>query len=82
MVKLETSLGTIELKLDETAARMLQKTLEAKGLKFRLSAQTETLLGEGHVTAVRLKDGETIPAELVVMVDLPRRGTPGSVGAA
>jgi nitrite reductase (NADH) large subunit len=57
----------MERQLDETAARMLQKTLEAKGLQFRLRAQTEALLGEDRVSAVRLKDGETIPAELVVM---------------
>jgi nitrite reductase (NADH) large subunit len=61
----------MERQLDETAARMLQKTLEAKGLKFRLGAQTEALLSNesdaGRVAAVKLKDGETIPAELVVM---------------
>ena len=61
----------MERQLDETAARMLQKTLEAKGLKFRLGAQTEALLPQdgdaGRVAAVKLKDGETIPAQLVVM---------------
>ena len=57
----------MERQLDETAARMLQKTLEAKGLAFRLQAATEALVGEGRVSAVRLKGGETIPAQLVVM---------------
>ena len=57
----------MERQLDETAARMLQKTLEAKGLGFRLQAQTEALLGDGDVTGIRLNGGEIIPAELVVM---------------
>lgn len=59
----------MERQLDETAARLLQQNLEAKGLKFLLQRQTEALLaGEsGRVCAVRFKDGETIPADLVVM---------------
>ena len=57
----------MERQLDRTAARLLQKTLEEKGLQFRLEAQTEALLGEGRVSSVRLKAGEEIPAQLVVM---------------
>jgi nitrite reductase (NADH) large subunit len=59
----------MERQLDETAAKLLQKSLEAKGLKFLLSKQTSELLaGEsGRVCAVRFKDVETIPADLVVM---------------
>ncbi len=59
----------LERQLDEVAGRMLQKSLEAKGLKFLLQKQTEALLpGEGgRVGAVRFKDGMQIPADLVVM---------------
>ncbi len=57
----------MERQLDRTAARLLQKTLEAKGLNFRLEAHTESLLGDARVKAVRLKSGEEIPAQLVVM---------------
>jgi nitrite reductase (NADH) large subunit len=57
----------MERQLDKAAAALLQKTLEAKGLRFRLEAQTEALLGEERVSAVRLKSGEEIPAQLVVM---------------
>ncbi|HEX2830801.1 MAG TPA: nitrite reductase large subunit NirB [Burkholderiales bacterium] len=59
----------MERQLDKTAARLLQKSLEAKGLKFLLEKQTSELLaGEsGRVCAVRFKDVETIPADLVVM---------------
>jgi len=57
----------MERQLDKTAAQLLQKTLEAKGLAFRLEAQTEALLGPDRVSAVRLKSGESLPAQLVVM---------------
>jgi nitrite reductase (NADH) large subunit len=59
----------MERQLDRTAANLLQKSLEAKGLAFRLEAKTEALVaGEsGRVAAVRLASGETLAAELVVM---------------
>src|SRR5574340_169502 len=46
---------------------MLQAALERKGLKFLLASQTERILGEGRVSAIRFTDGTEIPAELVVM---------------
>ena len=57
----------MERQLDRTAAGLLQKTLEAKGLHFKLEGHTQALLGEGRVTGVQLKTGEVIPAQLVVM---------------
>jgi len=59
----------LERQMDEPAARLLQKNLEAKGLNFLLSKQTEELVrGEsGRVCAVKFKDGETVPADIVVM---------------
>ena len=59
----------MERQLDRTAAGMLQASLEAKGLKFLLEKQTaELVAGEsGRVCAVRFKDGESVPADLVVM---------------
>jgi nitrite reductase (NADH) large subunit len=59
----------LERQLDEPAARLLQRNLEAKGLKFLLKRQTAELVrGEsGRVCAVRFKDGESVPADLVVM---------------
>ncbi|MYM29841.1 FAD-dependent oxidoreductase [Duganella sp. CY15W] len=53
--------------LDKPAALLLQKTLEAKGLRFMMGAQTEEILGLDRVTGVRFKDGTEIPADLVVM---------------
>src|SRR4029077_20795071 len=57
----------MERQLDRTAAQMLQQSLEAKGLAFRLEAKTQRLIaGEsGRVVAVELEGGETLPAELV-----------------
>ena len=59
----------LERQLDETAGKMLQQSLEDKGLKFLLQKHTEALIqGEsGRVAAIRFKDGMQIPADLVVM---------------
>jgi nitrite reductase (NADH) large subunit len=59
----------MERQLDETAGRMLQSSLEQRGLQFRTGAKTEALIGgpAGRVTAVRLADGSEIAADLVVM---------------
>ena len=58
----------MERQLDQAAAALLQQSLQAKGLKFRLGAQTAQLLpGEnGRVAAVKFKDGSTLSADLVV----------------
>ncbi|UGQ45861.1 NAD(P)/FAD-dependent oxidoreductase [Massilia endophytica] len=53
--------------LDKPAAQLLQAALERKGLRFMLEAHTSEIVGEERVTAVRLKDGTEIPADLVVM---------------
>ena len=63
----------MERQLDAVAGKMLQQSLEDRGLKFLMGAQTEALLGNedhgksGRVKAVRFKDGREIPADLVVM---------------
>ncbi|GAB6851194.1 nitrite reductase large subunit NirB [Paraburkholderia kururiensis] len=59
----------LERQLDATAGKLLQRSLEARGLAFKLSKATTEILGNeaGHVSGVRFKDGETIAADLVVM---------------
>ncbi len=65
----------MERQLDETAGKLLQKSLEDRGLKFLIGAQTQALLGDAEaagqarqrVRAVQFKDGSEIPADLVVM---------------
>jgi nitrite reductase (NADH) large subunit len=53
--------------LDKPAAVLLQKALEAKGLRFLLSANTAEIVGPDRVSAVRFKDGSEVAADLVVM---------------
>ncbi|CAL1241685.1 nitrite reductase large subunit NirB [Candidatus Methylocalor cossyra] len=57
----------MERQLDKPAAALLQRALEEAGLNFLMEAQTEALLGDTRVRAVRLKDGLELPADLVVM---------------
>ncbi len=58
----------MEKQLDEPAARLLEKHLAARGIAFRLGAQTAALETQaGAVRAVRLASGEQLPADLVVM---------------
>ena len=58
----------MERQLDRTSGQMLQKSLEARGLEFRLGAQTSEIVGAGgRVTGVRFKEGAQITADLVVM---------------
>ncbi len=57
----------MELQLDAHAAVLLEQTLEERGLRFEIGAQTEAILGDERVDGVRLTDGRELPAELVVM---------------
>jgi nitrite reductase (NADH) large subunit len=57
----------MERQLDKPAGAMLKTSLEDRGVKFLMPAQTEAILGEQRVTGVRFKDGCEIPADLVVM---------------
>ncbi len=59
----------MERQLDRPAAGMLRSALEAKGLRFILPRNTTELVrGEsGRVCAVKFADGESVPADLVVM---------------
>ncbi|MCS0590435.1 NAD(P)/FAD-dependent oxidoreductase [Massilia norwichensis] len=57
--------------LDPAAAELLRASLERRGLRILLNRQTAAIEGmnggEGRVRALRFADGETIPADLVVM---------------
>ena len=59
----------MERQLDIVAGQLLQKSLEDRGLKFLIGAQTQALIGDkdGRVMAVQFKDGTEVPADLVVM---------------
>jgi nitrite reductase (NADH) large subunit len=57
----------MERQLDERAARMLKRAVEAKGIAVRLEAETARIIGNGRVEAVELRDGSVIPADAVVV---------------
>jgi len=57
----------MERQLDAPAADMLRRSLAERGLDIRMTGETEAIVGNGRVTAVRLKDGTELPADLVVM---------------
>ncbi|HZE91203.1 MAG TPA: nitrite reductase large subunit NirB [Rhizobacter sp.] len=63
----------MERQLDDVAGKLLQRSLESRGLKFLMNAQTQALIGDqdegkaGRVMAVQFKDGTEVPADLVVM---------------
>ena len=52
--------------LDEEGGRALQVILEKMGLHFLTGAETEAILGDGHVTGVRLKGGEILDCQMVL----------------
>jgi nitrite reductase (NADH) large subunit len=59
----------MERQLDDVAGKLLQQSLEQRGMKFLIGAQTQDLVGgeDGRVKAIRFKDGTELPADLVVM---------------
>ncbi len=57
----------MNMQMDRVSGGLLQKSLEDKGMKFAMSANTAEILGETYVTGVKLADGQVIEADLVVM---------------
>ena len=57
----------MERQLDRTASQMLQQSLDARGIHFRLEAKTAAITGTESVTGIRFADGTEVPATLVVM---------------
>lgn len=70
----------MERQLDFAAGRLFQRDLEKRGINFCTDSQTEAISGSERATGVRLADGRSIAADLVVIaigirpnVDLARR---------
>ena len=57
----------MERQLDPTAGYLLQKAVEARGIRVITKANTKRIVGESRVEGVELDDGTVIPATLVVM---------------
>ncbi len=72
----------MDRQLDGPAADLLQRTMEARGIRFCLSAQTSAIEGTGRVQQVRMQDGRVLPADLVVVAAgiTPRTGLARACG--
>jgi nitrite reductase (NADH) large subunit len=57
----------MEQQLDFTAASLLKAKLERMGIRVLMERATEEVLGNGNVTGVRFRDGETVDADLVLI---------------
>jgi nitrite reductase (NADH) large subunit len=57
----------MERQLDATAARLLARSIAARGIDIRLSVTTKRFFGTGDVAGVETGDGEVLPADLVVI---------------
>lgn len=55
--------------LDETAGRLLQDSLQDKGIEFLMNARTSALHGNsaGEVCSLEFKDGRELQADMVIM---------------
>jgi nitrite reductase (NADH) large subunit len=57
----------MERQLDKPAADLLKSSLETRGMKFLMEAQTAEITGDERVQGVKFTDGSEIEADLVVM---------------
>lgn len=57
----------MERQLDPAAGYLLQKAIEARGIKVHCKANTKEITGEKRVTSVVLEDGTVYPADIVIM---------------
>ncbi|OUS09025.1 nitrite reductase large subunit [Gammaproteobacteria bacterium 42_54_T18] len=55
--------------LDPPSAKMLEVSLEERGLSFKMAAKIKAILGDesGNVTSISFEEGEDLPADLIVM---------------
>jgi nitrite reductase (NADH) large subunit len=57
----------MERQLDTTAGHLLQRAVEARGIKVITKANTKAILGKTKVEGVLLEDGTELEADLVIM---------------
>ena len=69
----------MERQLDAAAADMLRRAVEARGIEVMLESETARVVGSRRAEAVELKDGRTLPADLVVVaVGIRPNATPAA----
>ncbi len=57
----------MDTQLDSLSGRLLQQSLEEPGVRFHLEKLTTAVLGNGHVTGLQFKDGDTLDCDMVVI---------------
>lgn len=57
----------MERQLDTPAAKMLQASLEKRGMKFLMGHESSEILGDERVSGLKFKDGSQIETHLIVM---------------
>jgi assimilatory nitrate reductase electron transfer subunit len=57
----------MERQLDATAARVLARTVRALGVRIVTGASVKRVLGSERITGIRLDDGRTLSADLLVL---------------
>ena len=57
----------MERQLDCVGGNYLKEKMDGMGVKVLLNRSTSAILGNGHAEAVAFKDGDSIPADLVVI---------------
>jgi len=58
--------GLMERQLDDRAAALLKRAIEAEGIEVLLGAATKRVLGEDRATGLELSCGRILPADFVV----------------
>ena len=53
--------------LDATAGKFLLTAFDRVGVKHAVGSGIEEITGEGHVTGIKLADGSTVPADIVII---------------
>ncbi len=57
----------MNMQLDKRSGELLQQSLEAKGIQFKLEAITTQIVGEGKASHLEFTDGTLLSCDLVVM---------------
>src|SRR5690606_17620462 len=57
----------MDKQLDEEAAGLLRRAMEARGIRFCMPARTAAFEGRARVEQLRTEDGRVLPADMVVV---------------
>jgi nitrite reductase (NADH) large subunit len=64
---LERGPGLLRRQLDERAGELLRTYLEGLGLEIVLNAEVDAVDGNGRLSAITLKDGRRLPAQILLV---------------